>query len=94
VITDPSTSTVVGGATPNAFGFLATHQAGLSRFDYEIGADQVVRWGATVPDNVTAHDPISKPAAAVAAPSSRSNTSPANGVRPFRVGPRFHLRPR
>ena len=59
-ITDPTTTTVVGGATPNLFGFSVTHQAGLSRYDYEIGTDQVVRWGAAAAPNMTTSDPIGK----------------------------------
>jgi type IV pilus assembly protein PilA len=59
-ITDPATTQVVGGATPALFGITATHQAGLSRYDYEIGADQVVRWGATAAPTMTPHAPIGK----------------------------------
>jgi len=60
VITDPGSGTVVGGATPGMFGFLGTAQAGGGRYDYEIGVDQVVRWGPTAPATVTSHDPIGK----------------------------------
>ena len=63
-IADPTTTRVVGGDAPALFGFLATHQEGLSRYDYEIGMDQVVRWGPTVPENITPDDPISKAPAA------------------------------
>jgi prepilin-type N-terminal cleavage/methylation domain-containing protein len=60
-IADPAfAAQPLGGAAPAGFGFLATHQAGLSRFDYEIGMDQVVRWGPTVPLTFTPHNPISK----------------------------------
>jgi prepilin-type N-terminal cleavage/methylation domain-containing protein len=62
-ITAPGTTQIVGGATPALFGFTAAHVAGLSRYDYEIGVDQVVRWGATVPTLVPAvakDDPIGK----------------------------------
>ncbi len=62
-ITDPTTSQVVGGGTPTSFGFEAVHQSTLARFDYEIGMDQVVRWGTTPGTGMTQHDPISKPAA-------------------------------
>jgi len=62
-ITAPGVAAPVGGATPALFGFLGTHQAGLARYDYEIGADQVVRWGPTVPTltpAVAKDDPIGK----------------------------------
>ncbi len=60
-ITDPTTSQVVGGAVPALFGISAVHTAGQARYDYEIGADQVVRWGAaaTAP-NKNPHDPLVK----------------------------------
>jgi len=61
-ITDPTTAQVVGGATPPLFGFEATHQAGLSRFDYSIGMDQVVRWGTVAGTGMTPYNPISTPA--------------------------------
>ncbi len=61
-ITDPNTSLVVGGTQPASFGFYATHQAGISRYDYEIGMDQVVRWGTTVPSTAVAHSPIASAA--------------------------------
>ncbi len=59
-IADPTTAAVVGGATPTLFGFLATAQPGLARYDYEIGADQVVRWGPTTPAGKNPDDPMSK----------------------------------
>ncbi len=59
-ITDPGSGVVVGGATPTLFGFYATAQPGLARFDYEIGADQVVRWGAVTPATANPNDPIGK----------------------------------
>jgi prepilin-type N-terminal cleavage/methylation domain-containing protein len=59
-INDPTTNALVGGAAPPLFGFTATHQAGVSRYDYEIGVDQVVRWGATAAVNMTPHAPLGK----------------------------------
>jgi prepilin-type N-terminal cleavage/methylation domain-containing protein len=63
-ITPPGVAVAVGGATPLLFGFLATHQSGASRWDYEIGVDQVVRWGPTLPPNLlpqpVQHDPLGK----------------------------------
>jgi prepilin-type N-terminal cleavage/methylation domain-containing protein len=62
-ITAPGSAMVVGGATPPLFGFTGTAQSGTSRYDYEIGVDQVVRWGATFPTLVPAaakDDPIGK----------------------------------
>jgi prepilin-type N-terminal cleavage/methylation domain-containing protein len=52
----------VGGAAPGLFSFTATHQAGASRYDYEIGVDQVVRWGAAVPPvgGMAKDDPLGK----------------------------------
>ncbi len=64
-ITDPDASgdlATVGGATPTMFGILATHQTGLSRWDYSIGADQVVRWGPTAPTGYAEGSPIGKAA--------------------------------
>jgi prepilin-type N-terminal cleavage/methylation domain-containing protein len=62
--TPPGVAIAVGGATPLMFGFLATHQVGASRWDYEIGVDQVVRWGASIPPNLqpqpVQHDPLGK----------------------------------
>jgi prepilin-type N-terminal cleavage/methylation domain-containing protein len=60
VITDPVNNVAVGGATPTMFGFTSTHQAGSGRYDYELGVDQVVRWGAAAPPNKVAHEPIGK----------------------------------
>ena len=64
-ITAPNTNppVAVGGPLPNLFGFTAAHIQGLSRCDYEIGVDQVVRWGQTVPNlnpAVAKDDPIGK----------------------------------
>lgn len=58
VITDPNTGQVVGGAAPNLFGILATAQAGLARYDFEIGADQVVRYGPTAAPSSIADAPL------------------------------------
>lgn len=54
----------VGGATPALFGIAANHIEGMARYDYQIGADQVVRWGTEVPEGMTTGDPIGKAAAA------------------------------
>ncbi len=64
-VTDQNTSQIVGGAVPTMFGILATAQSGLARWDYEIGADQVVRWGPTTPPNggYQEGDPLGKAAA-------------------------------
>jgi type IV pilus assembly protein PilA len=59
-ITDPQSTAVVGGAAPNMFGFLATAQAGTARYDYEIGTDQVVRWGPVPGVGKTTHDPVAR----------------------------------
>jgi prepilin-type N-terminal cleavage/methylation domain-containing protein len=59
-IADPDTTQVVGGAVPDLFGIEAAHIAGMARYDYEIGADQVVRWGTVPAPNKTQHDPIAK----------------------------------
>ena len=53
------------GATPAAFGFIATPNAGMGRFLYSVGPDQVVRFqgaasGASLPSGVSAGDPIGK----------------------------------
>ncbi len=60
VITDPVSNVTVGGVSPPLFGITAAHQQGLSRYDYEIGVDQVVRWGAVPAPNQTSHTPIGK----------------------------------
>jgi len=57
-IADPNTGQVVGGNTPAMFGIQAIAQAGLARYDYEIGVDQVVRWGPATPAGMNADDPI------------------------------------
>lgn len=63
-ITDPESAQVVGGAAPALFGISAVHVDGMARYDYEIGADQVVRWGAAdIPAGMTAHAPIGAAAA-------------------------------
>jgi type IV pilus assembly protein PilA len=54
------TGLTVGGAAPTMFGFYATGQAGGGRFDYQIGVDQVVRWGTQKPTSGTANGPIGK----------------------------------
>jgi len=59
-ITDPTTSAVIGGSAPALFGFHAAHVDGTARYDYEIGADQVVRWGTVVPATMASHNPIAK----------------------------------
>ena len=60
VITDPVSTQVVGGASPALFGILATHQAGLSRWDFEIGADEVVRYGPVAAPAGAPNAPIGK----------------------------------
>jgi prepilin-type N-terminal cleavage/methylation domain-containing protein len=62
-ITDPNTNQVVGGAAPTLFGILGTAQAGLARYDFEIGADQVVRYGPVPAPSGTAHLPLGGTAA-------------------------------
>jgi prepilin-type N-terminal cleavage/methylation domain-containing protein len=62
-ITDPTTNQVVGGAAPTLFGILATAQTGLARYDFEIGADQVVRYGPVAAPSGTAHAPLGAAAA-------------------------------
>jgi len=57
-ITDPNTGQVVGGAAPTLFGIQAIAQAGLARYDFEIGADQVVRYGPTPAPSSVAHAPL------------------------------------
>lgn len=59
-ITDPTTTRIVGGAAPDLFGFHVQAQPGLGRYDYEIGVDQVVRWGTTAPPGMTTHNPMAK----------------------------------
>lgn len=59
-ITDLDTAQVVGGPVPALFGLEAQHQTGMARYDYRIGADQVVRWGTTASPNKTTDDPLAK----------------------------------
>ena len=54
-ITDPDTTQVVGGPVTSLFGIEAKHIVGKARYDYEIGADQVVRWGTTPAPNKQQH---------------------------------------
>jgi prepilin-type N-terminal cleavage/methylation domain-containing protein len=57
-IQDPTTKQDVGGLSPALFGITATHVAGMARYDYQIGADQVVRWGTAAPTGLTTSAPI------------------------------------
>jgi prepilin-type N-terminal cleavage/methylation domain-containing protein len=59
-ITDPGTAQVVGGAAPALFGIYATAQAGLARWDFCIGADEVVRYGKVAAPAGAAYAPIGK----------------------------------
>lgn len=58
--------TTLDGAPPTSFGFLATPAAaGLGRFTYGVGPDQVVRYiaaasGSSLPSGTSAGDPIGK----------------------------------
>jgi prepilin-type N-terminal cleavage/methylation domain-containing protein len=45
-------------AVPDGFGVMAVHGAGLGRYDFEIGPDQVVRYGTVAADNYAEGDPI------------------------------------
>ena len=58
VISDPTTGQVVGGASPALFGIRAIAQAGLARYDFEIGADQVVRYGPVAAPSSIADAPL------------------------------------
>jgi prepilin-type N-terminal cleavage/methylation domain-containing protein len=62
-ITDPTSSQVVGGTAPALFGINAAHIAGMARWDFQIGADEVVRYGTTAPNGIKASSPIGATAA-------------------------------
>ena len=58
--------TTMDGTPPGSFGFVATPSgAGMGRFSYGVGPDQVVRYiaaisGSALPSGVTAGDPIGR----------------------------------
>ncbi len=45
---------------PTSFGFWADPNTGMGRYQYQIGPDQVVRFGSPAPTGITAGDPIGK----------------------------------
>ncbi len=57
-ITDPTTGATVGGAQPGSYGIQTTVQGTNARYDYETGADAVVRYNLHFPTGSQAGAPV------------------------------------
>lgn len=58
VITDPTTSEIVGGAQPASYGIQTTKQGTSARYDYETGVDAVVRYNTDFPTGSAKDKPV------------------------------------